>query len=167
MNIKKLFTLTIIIFLLSGLVLAKEKKKVTYKNKITLEYGFTHDYKSGESFKKLEKKIVVKYNNKGNLIERAVYKSIYKSHRTLSLIEKRKYKYDIKGNKIEEVEYRSDGSPLSKIKYKYDNKGNIIGKAYHKPNGSLDWKREYKYKYDKKGNKIKERRNIPGNHIKN
>ncbi len=74
------------------------------------------DIKKGKS----RKKVLCKYNEKGNLIENNDYNS------DGSLYEKYIYKYDSKGNLIEINSYKSDGSLREKNTYKYDSKGNKI-----------------------------------------
>jgi len=69
-----------------------------------------------------------------------------------SLIRKYIYKYDDKGNRIEISQYKSDGSLGGKYICKYDDKGNKTERSWYKSDGSLDWKCICKYDY--KGNEV-------------
>ena len=69
-----------------------------------------------------------------------------------SLIRKYIYKYDDKGNRIEISQYKSDGSLRGKYICKYDDKGNEIERSWYKSDGSLDWKCICRYDY--KGNEV-------------
>ena len=84
-----------------------------------------------------------KYDEKGNLIEKIIYKL------DSSLYEKLTCTYDEKGKVIEVNMYKSDGSLSYKSTYKYDEKGNQI-----EVNSSLGYKGTYKY--DEKGNRIED-----------
>ncbi len=115
---------------------------------------------------------LVKYGNKGNIVERNYYyydgslswKYTYKYDSKVNRIEenwcnfagklyyKYTFKYDSRGNEIEKNEYDSDGSLSSKFTYKYDSKGNEIEKNTYNSDGKLI--RKYTYKYGSKGNKI-------------
>ena len=88
----------------------------------------------------------IKYDEKGNKIERNSYNS------DGSLVNKWTYKYDEKGNRTEANTYNSDGSLNLKLIFKYDEKGNITELNGYISDGSLV--RKDAYKYDEKGNKI-------------
>ena len=95
---------------------------------------------------KVKGKQIYKFDQQGNVVESALYKS------DGSLNRKEADKYDSQGNKIEEAWYNSDGSLDWKYLYKYDSQGNKIEEAKYKSDGSLDYK--YLYKYDSLGNQI-------------
>ena len=92
----------------------------------------------------------IKYDEKGNKIERNSYNS------DGSLVNKWTYKYDEKGNRTEANTYNSDGSLNLKLIFKYDEKGNITELNGYISDGSLVGKDAYKY--DEKGNKIEHKK---------
>ena len=94
----------------------------------------------------LKDRYIYKFNERGDVIEKARYNS------DGSLDEKIIYKYDSKGNQIEEAFYTSGGSLDWKYIYKYDSNGNQIEGAHYNSDGSLY--RKLIYKYDSKGNII-------------
>ena len=108
-----------------------------------IEYNLTDKF--GEIVKDgIEEKNVYKFNQQGDVIEKAPYNS------DGSLDYKYLYKYDSQGNMIEKANYYSDGSLGWKYLYKYDSKGNIIEVDGYKSDGSIDYKALYKY--DSQGN---------------
>ena len=102
--------------------------------------------KFGEVVKdKIDYKESYKFNQKGDVIERANYNS------DGSLKWKEIHKYDSQGNQIEEAHYNSDGSLGGKWLYKYDSQGKLI-ESDCKFDGLLD--RKWLYKYDSQGNRV-------------
>lgn len=136
-------------------------------------------YDAKDVFGEIQKKSITyksidKFDIKGNLIESDYYdnffkdkhelKEIFRYDKTGHRIEQNNYKldgslenkfifkYDDKGNQIEYASYDSDGSLMDKNIYKYDNQGNQIECAYYHSDGSLINKSTYNY--DNKGNEI-------------
>lgn len=62
------------------------------------------------------------------------------------------FRYDDNGNELEEQQYKSDGSLISKYINTHDANGNLTMSKGYKPDGSLLTTR--KWKYDSKGNTI-------------
>ena len=122
--------------------------------------------------KKPASKYINKYDNKGNLVEWALYykdgpltwKAILKYDDKGNKFEEARYngkgllycknipKYDVRGNLIEWAWYYEDGSSSGKYIYKYDDTGNLVEWADYAKSGDL--RRKYIYKYDDKGNAI-------------
>lgn len=95
------------------------------------------------------------YDDNGNRIERNFGVDEFRGGKWL-------YKYDSKGRRIEEIEYKPDGSINRKHFFKYGAAGNKIEKKEYKSDGSLE--NISSYKYDDKGNQIEENRfNSDGN----
>ena len=95
-----------------------------------------------------------KYNERGELKEKNIYKNDAKGNK----IEKNNFKvkviynYDDMGNMIEESTYSSSGNLRKKYIYKYDDKGNKIEGILYDSKGNLESK--FTYKYDKDNNVI-------------
>jgi hypothetical protein len=122
-------------------------------------------------------KVISKYNNNNNLVEREMYnfygvlnsKETYKYNEIGKLIEidvitgvdsiltKETYKYDIKGNLIERDGITDNNLHHTKEINKYDNKGNLVENDWISSDGSLVFK--WIFKYDNK-KKLIERKNI-------
>lgn len=64
--------------------------------------------------------------------------------------------FDDKGNMIEDNNYNSDGSLITKWISKYDDKGNMIESNEYNSDGSFSCKYTYKYEFDSHDNWVKQ-----------
>jgi hypothetical protein len=131
-------------------------------------WEFKIEEKFGKPVRTGGMKTTMKYDEKGNSVERVRYTT------KGEISSKTAYKYDEKGNKTESVWYDGGGGIRDKLTFKYDKKGNmvevvsydestIVGKTIFKYDGKGNRLQLTKsgeivgktaYKYDKKGNKV-------------
>ena len=156
----------------SGKVFFKNTYKYNDRGKV-IEETMTQIFKDNVSF---DNKFILKYDEKGNLIEKSYYSSRYKDEsksiytydskgKLISkadynekniLWNKETYKVDTKGNIIERNYYKPDCVAIAHtFILKYDSNNNVIQKEYYQPAGKLSKTYSYKYEYDKTGNWVK------------
>jgi hypothetical protein len=109
-------------------------------------------YKAVDKFGEIQKGAIlgcelIKYNNKGNVLEKRIYWT------DGSLIRICSYKRDSKGNKIGEDSYDTSGKLNEKSIYNIDFNGNIIEENV-KTIGDSRYNYKFTYKYDIIGNQI-------------
>ena len=112
----------------------------------------------------------IKYDEKGNEIERLLYmgrgglatlKLTYKydangrrvsgaTHDASGIIERSSFKCDAKGNIVEKADYDISGKLKFTVIYEYDGRGNVLREIDRDTNGKPISKKTYKY--DEKGN---------------
>ncbi|MDR1169920.1 MAG: tetratricopeptide repeat protein [Prevotellaceae bacterium] len=117
------------------------------KVKTVEEFHYSATGEVGELTKgDLMKRIVFKYDEKGNISEE--YEYYNDSIEELS--DKMTYKYDEKGNKIETKTFLPNGSLYNKSTYRYDEKGNTV--EIESRNGENELTYRHVYTHDEKGN---------------
>ncbi len=148
-------TLGIIILVISSFFLLsflnnKDKNSLTEDNlKGKVKTLTESSYDAVEKFGEVEKsKLKEKQYSKYNDRGNKIEESDYRSDG--SLWQHCIYKYNAKGDKIENNEYEPDGSLSGKVIYKYDDRGNLIDESDYHSDGSLMMRTIRKY--DDKGN---------------
>lgn len=113
------------------------------------ENGITIKEIQSKSWKEKEEKKILKYDDKGNVIEKSKYDA------KGNLLERITYKYDTEGREIE-VNWENPNGFLVYSKYikTYNDRGIIAGVKYVYPNGNIE-QYVYSYEYDNQGNWIK------------
>ena len=90
------------------------------------------------------------YDEKGQLIERAVYRD------NGAFFYKYGFTYDANGNKTEWTRLTSNNAVLGKVVYKYNDKNNLIEQNEYEGASTLKSSFTFTYEYDKKGNWIRQ-----------
>ena len=90
------------------------------------------------------------YDEKGQLIERAVYRD------NGAFFYKYGFAYDGSGNKTEWTRLTSSNAVLGKVVYKYNDKNNLIEQNEYEGASTLKSSFTFTYEYDKKGNWIRQ-----------
>ena len=90
------------------------------------------------------------YDEKGQLIERAVYRD------NGAFFYKYGFAYDGSGNKTEWTRLTSNNAVLGKVVYKYNDKNNLIEQNEYEGASTLKSSFTFTYEYDKKGNWIRQ-----------
>lgn len=114
-----------------------------------IENGITIKEIQSKSEKQKKEKKILKYNDKGNVIEESEYDA------KGNLLERITYKYDAEGREIE-VNWENPNGFLVYSKYikTYNDRGILSGVKYVYPNGNIE-QYVYSYEYDNQGNWIK------------
>jgi hypothetical protein len=108
------------------------------KERLTIDYVIRN--KAGEDVKEIQSKSIVRYDPKGNKLERVTYDA------KGTLIGKDIFKYD-DSNKIEEAQYNGSGVLREKTVFKYDDNGNMIELAVYNEKGILTKIGTFSYTY--------------------
>ncbi len=98
--------------------------------------------------------VKLKYDNRGNCVEKETVSDINSNTRET-------YKYDNRGNKIDIKQYYGNGSLIVHVSYEYDNNGNKIKTTTYDSNDILY--RQETHKYDNLGNIIEINHTTPAN----
>ena len=125
-----------------------EKEKIPAGLKTKTETNYRYEKTADEYKKVITHKRILKYDERGNNIENALYDA------NDGLESKAIYKYNDKSKEIECANYGVNGKLIDMKTYKYDDKGNKVEWTWCLADGTL--KAKWFYKYDSEDRLIEE-----------